>query len=337
MNQRRTLPVSHGAQRLASCPMPQAATTGVSVSTAAAATAKTAAEQMRPRTETTETVNSLSSSVRRQHQCEDRTEPVRTSAWAEPRRGPQPVVPGPQRSPPLSSRGLGPPQQRPLTTHTVPARASLGGAGGRPGAVEEAVRAVQVSQAQTSGQGTAAASSVRGSPEERRRRRSSDRGAAASPEARPKPSAAKPSAAEQRRTMDRLSKGRCGDPRYTALMRRLNESASWLSDVSGACSEDDIPDAVAAEGGEGQAPEATTPGLAIDTRRLCLAEMLNESATFLDESESGGSEGDQEEVPQPPPTTGPAAIAARAGFLEEGYGYGPSPVVSAGVARSFSC
>merc|ERR1712071_492036 len=63
---------------------------------------------------------------------------------------------------------------------------------------------------------------------------------------------------------------RCCDPRYTALMRRLNESASWLSDVSGVS--DDEP------------PPREESGREVDWRehRLCLAEMLNESATWLD-------------------------------------------------------
>merc|ERR1719313_1813801 len=99
-------------------------------------------------------------------------------------------------------------------------------------------------------------------------------------------------------------------------MRRLNESASWLSDVSGV-SDDEPPAHV-----DGEAPEATNAALPIDGRRLCLAEMLNESATFLDESDQGssGGEGDQEvgDLEEPPaPLSGPAAIAARAGFLEE--------------------
>jgi hypothetical protein len=114
-------------------------------------------------------------------------------------------------------------------------------------------------------------------------------------------------------------------------MRRLNESASWLSDVSGLSDDEPAPE---------QSPEATTAGLPIDTRRLCLAEMLNESATFLDESDPGSSVGDgeQEAIEEPQaPVSGPAAISARAGFLEEGYGYRPTPVVTAGVARSFSC
>jgi len=163
--------------------------------------------------------------------------------------------------------------------------------------------------------------------EDRNRRKSTDRRGSATngspPEVR-----AKPSAAQQRATCDRLSKGRCGDPRYTALMRRLNESASWLSDVSGIS--DDEPCAEV----EGEAPPP------LDTRRLCLSEMLNESATFLDESESSEAESlkaDEEVEEMPLPHTGATAIQMRAGFLEGGYGYDPSPVVSAGVARSFSC
>lgn len=112
-------------------------------------------------------------------------------------------------------------------------------------------------------------------------------------------------------------------------MRRLNESASWLSDVSGVSDDD--------EGAE----TADTAATALDVRsRLLCRDMLNESATFLDESDSSEPECELVDAPQEqqptPVQPRAAAIAERAGFLEEGYGYGPSPMVVAGVARSFS-
>jgi len=57
----------------------------------------------------------------------------------------------------------------------------------------------------------------------------------------------------------------------TPLMRRLNESASWLSDVFGVSDDEPEP-----------AKFAGAPPEMVDGRKLNLAEMLNESATWLD-------------------------------------------------------
>eukprot|EP00931_Biecheleriopsis_adriatica_P123509 TRINITY_DN98561_c0_g1_i1.p1 TRINITY_DN98561_c0_g1~~TRINITY_DN98561_c0_g1_i1.p1 ORF type:complete len:248 (+),score=47.27 TRINITY_DN98561_c0_g1_i1:94-837(+) len=112
------------------------------------------------------------------------------------------------------------------------------------------------------------------------------------PAAQPRPGLRvrpKPSAAEQRRVCDRLSKGRCGDPRHTALMRRLNESASWLSEVSGV-SDDEEDDSfhggtdgyLGDRGAFEEPPRRPLPHGGPDARNLCLAEVLNESVTWLD-------------------------------------------------------
>lgn len=87
----------------------------------------------------------------------------------------------------------------------------------------------------------------------------------------------KPSATEQRRACERLSRGRCGDPRHKALMRRLNESASWLSDVSSVSEEGEVE----LESQECEQPRPVqlfAPG----GRCVFLAEALNESATWID-------------------------------------------------------
>lgn len=109
------------------------------------------------------------------------------------------------------------------------------------------------------------------------------------------------SASEQRRASERLSKGRCGDPPYTALMRRLNESASWLSDLSGV-SDDEV-----------EASETRTPSAAAgDGGCLCLAEMLNESATWID-CDISGSDRDEHDKPGPPAPFTPLAGVQAAG------------------------
>merc|ERR1711862_467240 len=112
--------------------------------------------------------------------------------------------------------------------------------------------------------------------------------------------------------------------RYAALMRRLNESASWLSDVSDPSDDEARNDAMndvalvqAADGSPtGQQPLP-------DARSLCLAEMLNESATWID---CDISESDHER--EPPALPSPAIMPYPAGM----------PVVSGpGPPRSFSC
>lgn len=135
-----------------------------------------------------------------------------------------------------------------------------------------------------------------------RGRRRSQKGYVAPPPIVSEAAKPKQSAAEQRRVCERLSKGRCGDPRYTALMRRLNESASWLSDVSGLSDDEDMvkvapPEAAALEGSQQPGAEP------LNARCLCLAEMLNESATWIDcdISESEHDEHEYQNLRQGPP------------------------------------
>lgn len=109
------------------------------------------------------------------------------------------------------------------------------------------------------------------------------------------------------------------DPRQTALMRRLNESASWLSDVSDGSADEELSTT--------KPPELQAQQ---DGRSMCLAEMLNESATWID---CDVSESDREEE------------AVKDAFAERYPGH---PVANfagmtvrahagPGVARSFSC
>jgi len=108
-------------------------------------------------------------------------------------------------------------------------------------------------------------------------------------------------------------------------MRRLNESASWLSDVSdgaaSAASAKRSGDEEAQEGGDGDEEEAPRPQPVTEATRRYLAEALNESATWLDcdVSESEPEAPDPPESPGPPP--GPAVL--RVGHRQ-------------GVERSFS-
>lgn len=326
VNQRRTLPVQP-AQRLAVPAAPSNAAAAI------AGTAKTVVEQLRPGSGVADASNSLSSSTRRQPLPDDRGDVANG-----PRRGPTRCAspPSPQwchQSPPQAPPRC-PPSPQVLATRTT--RTSMGGTVGRAtSSGDGGQRAViPLSPGNTTITGAHTPHTVaRGTPEDRQRRLSGPGRDAVtltqpSPEARPKRTVA-----EQRRISDRLSNGRCGDPRHTALMRRLNESASWLSEVSGVSDDEPPPDV---EGGQEAAP-------ALDHRRLCLAEMLNESATFLDESGSENSVGDGDEQLEPQqeeagssPVPNNHAIVQRAGVLREDYNYVPSPVVSAGVARSFS-
>lgn len=84
-------------------------------------------------------------------------------------------------------------------------------------------------------------------------------------------------------------------------MRRLNESASWLSDLSGV-SDDEV-----------EASETRTPSAAAgDGGCLCLAEMLNESATWID-CDISGSDRDEHDKPGPPAPFTPLAGVQAAG------------------------
>lgn len=144
----------------------------------------------------------------------------------------------------------------------------------------------------------------------------------------------KPSAAEQRRISDRLSKGRRKDGQEldnTRLMRRLNESASWLSNVSNIRS--DIDDDEEANGIlKASGDDALNQKLqqCLDARHLCLAEVLNESATWIDcdidgcdsESDRGSRVGDED--------------LAAPNYPSQGHDVQPVGWRQ-GVARSFSC
>mmetsp|Transcript_71285 Transcript_71285/g.128312 ORF Transcript_71285/g.128312 Transcript_71285/m.128312 type:complete len:374 (+) Transcript_71285:50-1171(+) len=120
----------------------------------------------------------------------------------------------------------------------------------------------------------------------------------------------RPSIAEQRRVCDRLSKGRCGDPRHTALMRRLNESASWLSEVSGISDDDDDDDGEESRqsGDESRTQEEPVrrplPHGGPDARNLCIGEYMHESVTWLD-TELDVEESSEEEIVTPPRGGGP--------------------------------
>jgi len=88
-------------------------------------------------------------------------------------------------------------------------------------------------------------------------------------------------------------------------MRRLNESASWLSDVS------DLSDRCPQSTESRTAPEEGCPPpmeAGIDCGRVFLAEMINESATWID---ADISESDRDE-PMQQPFTLMAPIACRA-------------------------
>merc|ERR1712012_344855 len=95
-----------------------------------------------------------------------------------------------------------------------------------------------------------------------------------------------------------MGKTRTKSPRDNALMRRLNESASWLSDVSDT-SEDEketVPPPDTSD--DAQQGGNDLPGQVPNARYLCLAEVMNESATWID---CDISDSDQEErAPAPP-------------------------------------
>lgn len=123
-------------------------------------------------------------------------------------------------------------------------------------------------------------------------------------------------------------------------MRRLNESASWLSDVSDTSDDGEKtlkvgpPDGAGGEEQEGGAaqPESQPggggggeggglPDGVPNARYLCLAEVMNESATWID---CDISDSDDERAPAAP------QAEVRQGPLIEPVGY------RQGVARSFS-
>lgn len=99
-----------------------------------------------------------------------------------------------------------------------------------------------------------------------------------------------------------------------ALMRRLNESASFFSEVSN-LSEDDVADPEPQRGAEDMAH------LYGDGKCLYLAEMLNESATWIDcdisesdredgsVSPNGGGGHAQQQHPGPPQVSAKTAVA----------------------------
>lgn len=106
------------------------------------------------------------------------------------------------------------------------------------------------------------------------------------------------------------------------LMHHLNESASWLSDVS-----DDVPsEASSIVQGSAEAEVQEKPRPVTAEERRCLAGTLNESATWIDCDVSDSDSEEEEEVasrrsPSPPAAQGPNV--ARVGDRQ-------------GVARSFS-
>lgn len=107
-------------------------------------------------------------------------------------------------------------------------------------------------------------------------------------------------------------------------MRRLNESASWLSDVSDT-SEDEKDaatqqEAAAAAAAAAQPQGNGLPGDVPNARSLCLAELMNESATWID-CDISDSDQEKEAPPEEEVLRGP---------LIEPCGY------RQGVARSFS-
>lgn len=149
------------------------------------------------------------------------------------------------------------------------------------------------------------------------------------------PRAHRPSAAEQRRACERLSQGKPRrkeqHPQQHRLMRRLNQSASWLSDVSA-----DEPSDVDGDGeedhGTDPSEEKQVPVPSIDGRNLCLAKLINQSVTWIDadlsdsDREEGGSPNAQGVAAEPPWAEGHAAVVSD-----------PSPGgCRAAVARSFS-
>lgn len=84
-------------------------------------------------------------------------------------------------------------------------------------------------------------------------------------------------------------------------MRRLNESASWLPDVSGPSDDEDSPKATKKNSGDTRTPLANgAKGTSqkVNAKYFYLAEMLNESATWID---CDFSESEKEDTPPPPP------------------------------------
>merc|ERR1712039_333352 len=117
----------------------------------------------------------------------------------------------------------------------------------------------------------------------------------------------RPSAAEQRRICERLSRGKRRDGAdeldNTRLMRQLNESASWLSNISEVRSDDN--EALASSDEEKLNHKFQQ---CIDGKNVCLADVLNESATWIDcdvicdsESDQGGCAEHAADVDSRPP------------------------------------
>lgn len=137
-----------------------------------------------------------------------------------------------------------------------------------------------------------------------RRRPSAARGSREAPK--------RTSASDQQRASERLTKGRAGEHRNMALMRRLNESASFLSDVSNLSEDDDRGEP------QEEPPQENLAQLYGDGKCLYLAEMLNESATWID---CDISESDREEIEQPPPEVAPVHHVAGRAAVARSFSY----------------
>merc|ERR1711918_121611 len=98
---------------------------------------------------------------------------------------------------------------------------------------------------------------------------------------------------------------RSGTPPSTGLMRQLNESGSWFSEVSYQTDEASEPSEQASREDGRQQPIG-------DGRMLRLAEMFNESATWfdIDVSDSDPEEQQQLDENNNTPLVGLAAVAA---------------------------
>jgi len=110
--------------------------------------------------------------------------------------------------------------------------------------------------------------------------------------------------------------------RQAALMLRLNESASWLSDVSGCSTSPAGSEASEGEKAKLELQSQMQPWL--EARHLCMAEALNESVTWL-EDDVEDSDLEEEEDPR--------LQAMRAGV----HGGGAHAAAMAGLARAHSC
>mmetsp|Transcript_64584 Transcript_64584/g.172733 ORF Transcript_64584/g.172733 Transcript_64584/m.172733 type:complete len:118 (-) Transcript_64584:80-433(-) len=82
------------------------------------------------------------------------------------------------------------------------------------------------------------------------------------------------------------------DTRQAALMLRLNESASWLSDVSRCSTSSAGTEASEGEKAKLELQMQMQPWLA--ARHLCMAEALNESVTWLEDVDVEDSDPEEE-------------------------------------------